>query len=203
MNPFSILGVPDNASLDICQKAYRRLAMQYHPDRNPSPSAEAQFKQIKAAWELIQGGFKIQVAAPPTKPKTQQWYAPQDVGWQSNPTKQPKPIRPKKQYQNKFDDLYEPMIGQSYVHSPSKRVVPSVNKSFESIIPSIPKEEKNFGTFNAYITEEARRTGFKVEVNIDGKNHIFDVAPMSELNLASTFKVEGGYVKIIPRSILE
>ncbi|MEC4683939.1 MAG: molecular chaperone DnaJ [Nitrospirota bacterium] len=51
---YNILGVPRNASQDDIKKAYRKLAMQYHPDRNPGDkAAEAQFKSINEAYEVI------------------------------------------------------------------------------------------------------------------------------------------------------
>jgi curved DNA-binding protein len=53
MDPYSTLGVPKSASYDEIKKAYRRLAMQYHPDRNSDPSAEEKFKRISEAHALI------------------------------------------------------------------------------------------------------------------------------------------------------
>jgi len=50
---YDVLGVPRNASADEIKKAFRRLAMQYHPDRNPSPEAEARFKEINEANEVL------------------------------------------------------------------------------------------------------------------------------------------------------
>ncbi|MEF8698423.1 MAG: DnaJ C-terminal domain-containing protein [Candidatus Accumulibacter sp. UW26] len=51
-DPFSILGVRPEASQEELKRAYRRLAMQWHPDRNPSVMAESEFKRVQAAYEL-------------------------------------------------------------------------------------------------------------------------------------------------------
>lgn len=51
---YKILGVNKNATQDEIKKAYRKLAMQYHPDRNPgNPEAEAKFKELAEAYEII------------------------------------------------------------------------------------------------------------------------------------------------------
>jgi molecular chaperone DnaJ len=51
---YEILGVSKNVSEADLKKAYRRLAMKYHPDRNPdNKDAEAKFKEAKEAYEIL------------------------------------------------------------------------------------------------------------------------------------------------------
>lgn len=58
---YEVLGVSENASSDEIKKAYRKLAMQYHPDRNPGNSeAEAKFKEISVAYDTLSDQGKRQ-----------------------------------------------------------------------------------------------------------------------------------------------
>ena len=51
---YEVLGVSRTASGDEIKKAYRRLAMKYHPDRNKEDSgAETKFKEAKEAYEVL------------------------------------------------------------------------------------------------------------------------------------------------------
>jgi len=50
---YRLLGVSRQASEDEIKRAYRRLAMEFHPDKNSLPDAEAKFKQIAEAYEVL------------------------------------------------------------------------------------------------------------------------------------------------------
>ncbi len=50
---YDILGVPRDASEEEIKKAFRKLAFQYHPDRNREDGAEGKFKEINEAYEVL------------------------------------------------------------------------------------------------------------------------------------------------------
>jgi len=50
---YELLQVTPTADLEIITAAYRALIRRHHPDRNPSPTADATTKRLNEAWEIL------------------------------------------------------------------------------------------------------------------------------------------------------
>ena len=89
---YEVLGVAKGAGADDIKKAYRKLARQHHPDVNKAPDAEAKFKELSEAYEVLSDDDKraaydrfghaavdgsarraAQAASPATSPASAAW----------------------------------------------------------------------------------------------------------------------------------
>lgn len=50
---YTVLGVPSDSNEEEIRRAYKRLALRYHPDKNPDADAEDKFKQIAQAYDVL------------------------------------------------------------------------------------------------------------------------------------------------------
>ncbi len=73
-DPYAVLGVAHDAPIDEIKRAYRALARDTHPDRNPEPDAEARFKRVAAAWEVLSDAHRRAA-----------WHAAHDPGVRGTP----------------------------------------------------------------------------------------------------------------------
>jgi len=55
---YQVLGLSPGATDEEVRKAYHRLAMEYHPDRNSDPAAGERFKEIREAYAILSGKEK-------------------------------------------------------------------------------------------------------------------------------------------------
>ena len=56
---YEVLGLKKDASVDDIKKAFRKKAMQYHPDKNPGDKvAEDKFKEVNEAYEVLSDADK-------------------------------------------------------------------------------------------------------------------------------------------------
>uniref|UniRef100_A0A0M3IB79 J domain-containing protein n=2 Tax=Ascaris TaxID=6251 RepID=A0A0M3IB79_ASCLU len=58
---YKTLGISKNASEDEIRRAYRRMALKYHPDKNKEPGAEAKFKEVAEAYDVLSDPKKKEV----------------------------------------------------------------------------------------------------------------------------------------------
>lgn len=122
---YQILGIDDQADEVKIRKAYRKLALQYHPDRNPNnPDAVEKFKEMAAAYEILGDAEK--------RKKYDQGLI-NDQGKEVQPE-----FKPQHRHEPHAD-------AQNFRHQPkSKTHEPDESNSFRSMPQPKPQYSKNF-----------------------------------------------------------
>jgi len=76
---YEVLGVKKDASKDDIKAAYRKMALQFHPDRNKSPEAEEKFKEISEAYAVLSDDEKRKQYDTYGKEGVYQRYSQEDI----------------------------------------------------------------------------------------------------------------------------
>ena len=76
---YEILGISRNADANDIKKAYRKLALKYHPDKNPSKYAEEKFKEISEAYAVLSDDEKRQMYDQYGHAGIDQQYSSEDI----------------------------------------------------------------------------------------------------------------------------
>jgi len=75
---YAVLGVEEGASEAKIKRAYRKLALRYHPDRNKSPKAAERFKEVREAYAVLTGKEKPPKVPDPRREPPVSWRSPID-----------------------------------------------------------------------------------------------------------------------------
>jgi curved DNA-binding protein CbpA len=84
-NYYEVLGLSDDADEKQIKKAYRKLALKYHPDRNKDADAAEKFREINEAYAVLTGKEKSSVdkkSAEPEISEEEYWAASVVRRWQ-------------------------------------------------------------------------------------------------------------------------
>lgn len=122
-NPYQVLGINHNASQDEIKKNYRKLALAFHPDKNPA--GEEQFKKIQAAYELIKtpekrASYDKEAAYAQSRPSFNPRPKPQASPF-DEPSAYSRPVQPRANPNHGsafcFYRFYQPPVANYYVFS--------------------------------------------------------------------------------------
>lgn len=72
-NYYEVLGVSKDADKKKIKKAYRKLALKYHPDRNKDADAAEKFREISEAYAILTGKEKPVVETQPKMTEEEYW----------------------------------------------------------------------------------------------------------------------------------
>ncbi len=118
---YAILGVPRNASQEEIKRAYRRLALKYHPDKNPGDKeAEEKFKEISEAYEVL------------SDPEKRAIY--DNYGYSGLKSSGYSGFEDVSDIFKTFSDIFEEFFGFSFEETPENRPRDGADLSYELVL---------------------------------------------------------------------
>jgi molecular chaperone DnaJ len=128
---YQVIGVSKTASEEEIKKAYRQLAKQYHPDRNPGDKdAETKFKEVQEAYDILSD-----------KQKRSDYDRYGGVRTNQNPF-DGSPFRRGKPFSSVFDDFFDNFMGERKNNSHGEHIAVEVEITLEEVHTGIEKEVK-------------------------------------------------------------
>jgi hypothetical protein len=160
-DPFSTLGIPKSATTDEARAAYRKLASKHHPDKGGNAEI---FKDVKAAFELIEAGY--------TEPPPQPRYAPSSSFTKASPV-----------YEGTFNE-FNPRSGSNpFYRRPASTAYKTAAPKIRPVGPRIVEAyrpadvRQNKGEFIAYVSIAEAYKGFLCDVTVEGVKHRVSIPP--------------------------
>lgn len=128
-DPYRVLGVDPKATQEEITKAYRVLALKWHPDKNPTnlKEAEEKFKEISEAFELIGN---------PNKRKNYDFYSTQPFPSFS--------FRSRNSVDDVFNNIFSQVFGDQKTNSTKVRVKISLKECYKGCSKSVKVEKHKF-----------------------------------------------------------
>lgn len=87
---YDVLGVRRDSTADEIKQAYHRLALEYHPDKNPSPAAAEKMKEVNEAYRVLgdaklRAKYDVKAFRPADDNLYARWYGPRPSGFGQGP----------------------------------------------------------------------------------------------------------------------
>ncbi|CAN5842522.1 hypothetical protein BH11BAC7_BH11BAC7_01320 [soil metagenome] len=129
---YSILGLPQGASKDAIKKAYRRLAMQYHPDKNSAADARNKFIQITQAYNGLMEGkrFSSSFVSKPRTQATPKSSPPKSPGKAADEKRHEQMIQRHEQMMKKFMEMKRSLGTGAVLEKNRKKEFAAINLEF-------------------------------------------------------------------------
>ncbi len=186
-NYYFILGLPINSQEHEVKRAYRKLALQYHPDRNSSKEAEAIFKEVNEAYEILGDPkskieYDLLLGGTPSKPHRDPRYRPRPPGSYNKTSKKA--------------ELLETMR----LYLPHALIASRIALLFCVILVvdyMLPPKKERKEVMSMKIRQQSREQSFKVELQ-DGETMNLNLKTASEFRRGSFITIYNSALFSVP-----